>query len=112
MQIAEAIDEGLQFLAARQLPSGQFPVELTYYDSQTGATAVRQDPSIFASIHVAYSLDLIQHPSAQAMVSRTLTYFLDQMSGHGLWHYWNKAAVLRGLNLHKFIPADLDDMAG
>ena len=78
----------------------------------TRAREVRLDPSIFASIHIAYSLDLIPHPSAQAMVSRTLAYLLAEMTGHGLWHYWNKGANWGGLDLYKVIPADLDDMAG
>ena len=109
--IAGAIENGLQFLSDRQLPSGQFPVEITYFDQQTGTRAVRQDPAVFASAHIAYSLDFLPHASAREMVSRTFPFFLNEMTGHGVWHYWNKEANWPGLNLYKFIPADLDDTA-
>jgi len=111
MAIAQAIEDGLRFLASRQLPSGQFPVELTYYDREVRTRAVRQDPAVFATAHIAYSLDFLPHQSARELVSRTFPFFLHEMTGHGIWHYWNKAADWPGLNLYKFIPADLDDTA-
>jgi len=37
MTIAQAIEDGLRFLASRQLPSGQFLFELTYHDQEVRA---------------------------------------------------------------------------
>jgi hypothetical protein len=107
--LKNAIHKGLEFLVGRQLPTGQFPIEVTFHYKEDGPT--EQDQSIFATTHLVYSLGFLPQPDAQAMTLRALTYFQSEMSGHGLWRFWNKAAQWGAHNLFSFIPADLDDMA-
>ena len=105
--LSRALDRGVEFLASRQLPSGQFPVEATLHDRQIPTP----DQSLFATAHIVYSLDFVPGNPARRMIERGLTYFRAEMTGHGLWRYWNKEAVWGGRRITPFIPADLDDTA-
>jgi hypothetical protein len=100
----------LQFLAERQLPSGQFPVVVTFH-YQEGSPS-EQDEALFATTHIVHSLGFLPDPLARTMISRALAYFQAEMNGPGLWRHWNREAVRDGRRLYPFIPADLDDMAG
>jgi hypothetical protein len=105
----QAIDKGLEFLACRQLPTGQFPVEMTFpYNKEA---LPQQDQSIFSTSQIVYALGFLPYPTAEVMISRALSYFQSEMSGHGLWRFWNKTAKSGAQKLFSFIPADLDDMA-
>lgn len=104
-----AVQRGLAFLQARQLPSGQFPVEVTFH--YLDGAPVQADGAIFATTHIVDSLSHLPGVTAQAMTTRALDYFRAEMSGPGLWRYWNKEARWGDRRLHPFIPADLDDMA-
>lgn len=108
-RISDAIGAGLDFLAARQMPSGQFPVEVTSCFGDEPRT--RPDDALFATSHIVYSLGYLPQPSSCDMISRALSYFQSEMSGHGLWRYWNRDAKWHGRSLYSFIPADLDDIA-
>ena len=105
--VRSAVDRGIAFLAARQLPSGQFPVEATVHNSQVTTL----DHSLFATTHIVYSLDFVPGHLARRMIARGLKYFQAEMSGGGLWRYWNKDAEWGGRKITSFIPADLDDTA-
>jgi hypothetical protein len=104
---ADAVDRGIRFLASRQLASGQFPVEATLHEQQK----TMLDASVFATTHVVYSLYFVPGAEAERMLARGLEYFLAEMSGGGLWRYWNQNAVWDGRRIVGFIPADLDDTA-
>lgn len=108
-RLNEAIERGLGFLAAWQLPSGQFPIEVTFHYKE--GSPVEPDLSLFATTHIAYSLGFLPHPQAQEMIARALRYFQSEQTGQGLWRFWNKAARWGNIRLCPFIPADLDDMA-
>jgi hypothetical protein len=101
------MERGVEFLASRQLPSGQFPVEATIHNRQITTL----DQSLFATTHIVYSLDFVPGPLARGMIARGMEYFSAEMTGHGLWRYWNKDAVWGGRKITPFIPADLDDTA-
>jgi hypothetical protein len=102
-----AIAKGLDFLAGRQLPTGQFPIEVTFHYKEGAPT--EQDQSLFATAHIVYSLGFLPHPTVQPMIARALTYFQAEMSGHGLWRFWSRGARWDDRRLWPFIPADLDD---
>jgi len=104
-----AIDHGVSFLAARQLPSGQFPIQATSH-YKPGAPVV-DDASPFATSHIVYSLGFLASVDVQPMLDRALAYLRHEMSCAGLWRYWNRDAVWGGRRIHSFIPADLDDTA-
>jgi hypothetical protein len=97
----------VSFLASRQLPSGQFPVEATIHSRQV----TTPDQSLFATTHILYSLDLVPGHLARGMIARGLDYFRVEMTGRGLWRYWNRDAEWGGRKISAFIPADLDDTA-
>lgn len=108
-KMAVDLEKSLLYLADRQRPSGQFPVEITLHYLKD--SPVSQDDALFASSLIAYSLGFVDHPLARQMITRTLDYFETEMTGHGLWRYWNKNARRGNQRLFHFIPADLDDMA-
>lgn len=107
--VQDAIRRGLAFLAARQLPSGQFPVEATSH-WKPGSPVV-EDASPFATSHVAYSLGFLPLADVRPMLDRALAYLRREMTPSGLWRYWNRDAVWEGRRILSFIPADLDDTA-
>ncbi len=107
--VSSAVDRAVSFLASRQLPSGQFPVEATIHHSQQVSTKPDQSP--FATTHILYSLDFVAGEPARGMIARGLEYFRKEMTGPGLWRYWNRDAEWGGRKISAFIPADLDDTA-
>ncbi len=108
MQLDAAVQDGLQFLQSRQMPSGQFPVEMTTISN--GVTRVEPDDALFSTAHIIYSIGQIPDPVAIGITNLGLDYFQNEMTGHGLWRHWNKDSVRAGRRLAPFIPADLDDM--
>jgi hypothetical protein len=106
--VSSAADRGLSFLASRQLPSGQFPVEATI---QSRPVVTAADQSLFAKTQSLYSLDFVPGNLARGMIARGLDYFRAEMTGRGLWRYWNRDAQWGGRKISAFIPADLDDTA-
>ena len=105
--LGNALRAGVAFLLSRQLPSGQFPVEATIEEPPE----TLPDQSLFATTHIVYSLGFVPGEDSQAMIHQAMRYFLAEMSGQGLWRYWNKDAVWGGRRIYSFIPADLDDTA-
>lgn len=108
MQVDASLQNGLRFLQSRQMPSGQFPVEMTTISN--GVTRVEPDDALFSTAHIIYSIGQIPDPVATGITNRGLDYFQNEMTGHGLWRHWNKDSVRAGRRLAPFIPADLDDM--
>lgn len=104
-----SVARGLAFLASRQLPSGQFPIEATAH-YQPGAPVIPDD-SPFATTHIVYSLGHLPAAEAGPLIARAVASMRDEMSRFGLWRYWNRDAIWAGRRIHSFIPADLDDTA-
>jgi len=99
-----AIKRGVDFLAERQLPSGEFPVLMS--TDHTLETESVVDSSPFPTALIAYSIGFIDSPAIQKMIRRATEFFLREMEGPGLWRYWT-----RGHKYHSAIPPDLDDIA-
>lgn len=104
-----AIDRSLTFLSARQLSSGQFPIQFTAHYKPD--VPVIDDSSPFATSHIVYSLGFLPSSEVQPMLDRAMAYLLSEMTSVGLWRYWNRDAVWEGRRIFSFIPADLDDTA-
>ena len=107
-QLESAVQQGVSFLHARQLPSGQFPINATFYGQQQETP----DQSVFATTHIVYSLGFVPGDTAKTMIQQALGYFKAEMTGRGLWRHWNRDAEWCGRKIFDFIPADLDDTAG
>ncbi|MEO8619701.1 MAG: hypothetical protein ABI625_01475 [bacterium] len=102
--LAAAIERGTAFLAARQLPSGEF---VCYRSTDaTLKTARETDSSPFPTALIAYSLGFVGSSESRAMLARAMTFFVAEMEGPGMWRYWTRAHVNHGM-----IPVDLDDVA-
>lgn len=104
-----SLRSGLAFLEGRQLPTGQFPVQATSHYKP--GDPVIDDASPFATSHVISSLGFLPDAEVRPMLDRALAYLRREMTGPGLWRYWNRDAVWEGRPIHSFIPADLDDTA-
>jgi hypothetical protein len=104
-----AIDRGLDFLRASQLPSGAFPIECTMYyrrHPDTGNPVVVPDDTPFVTSHIAYSLSqsLSVGAADRDMLSRAVEFLRREQIGAGVWRYWSKSSPT-----HAFIPPDVDD---
>jgi len=104
-----SVCNGIEFLHARQLENGQFPIEMTTLSN--GVVSTEPDEALFATAHIVYSIGFCENAIATIMVKRSLNYFRNEMTGHGLWRHWNKSSMRGNRKLYPFIPADLDDMA-
>jgi hypothetical protein len=97
-----ALQRALTFLEQRQLPSGEFPVQISADRSMvTGCTP---DPSVFPTALIAHCL-CFAAPAAR-LRERALRFLAGQVDQHGLWRHWTaQHPHYRGL------PPDLDDTA-
>ena len=102
--ISASIARGLEFMRRNQLPSGEFKTYMSTDNSL--ATDCVVDSSPFPTALIAYSLGFARSAVADAMIERTLRFFIDEMEGAGLWRYWTKQH-----QYHSIIPPDLDDIA-
>jgi hypothetical protein len=66
------VTRGLLFLSDRQLPSGQFPVVVTFH-YQEGSPS-EQDEALFATTHIVHSLGFLPDPLARTMIARALGF--------------------------------------
>ncbi len=106
--VNDALNRGLQFLVDHQLPSGQFPIQVTPRKPDARAS---DDFSNFATAHVLYSLSFFPADEVRNMLEPALTFLKREMSDSGLWRFWTHDAVRNGRSRFNFIPADLDDTA-
>jgi hypothetical protein len=97
-----AAERGLAFLAAHQLPTGQFP---TYVGVDLHADPAF-DSSPFTTALVAHSISRSTAPESRRMLDRALDFLVAEMEPGGTWRYW--AADHGG---HELIPEDVDDIA-
>jgi hypothetical protein len=99
-----AIASGLEFLKRSQLPSGSFALYRSY-DPALEEGCV-DDPSPFGTALIAYCLTFLDCATARQIVERAAAFFLDEMTGPGLWRYWTSNHPY-----YRNIPPDLDDIA-
>lgn len=111
LKLEYAVDRGVAALSRRQLPTGQFPAEVTFHDREGSPS--QPDEALFPTAHIVYSLGFLPHAAAKEMISRAMDYFAVEMDGPGLWRHWNKSAQIAGrqAGVGRAIPADLDDIA-
>jgi hypothetical protein len=102
--VGEAIERGLEFLAQKQLPNGEFATYIS--TDHTLETNARFDSSPFVTALVAYSLALADTPVATRVIDRAITFLVAEMEPPGLWRYWTRQNPS-----HAIIPPDLDDTA-
>jgi hypothetical protein len=102
--IADAIGDGLAFLAAGQLASGEFP---TYRarDLRIASECVFCS-SPFATALIANSLGFSDAPTARAMLERALHFLRAAMEPRGVWRFWTADRERR-----ETTPPDADDTA-
>jgi hypothetical protein len=100
----EAVTKSLEFLAARQRPSGRFPIQVGL---RRAAGDTEDDPSLFATSLVAHALGYCDEPAAHTMLHRATRHLRDQMEAPGVWRHWTADHP----QFHA-LPADLDDTAG
>lgn len=101
---AAAAERGCEFLRARQLPSGEIPINVSADHERAGAWT--PDPTVFASSVVALNLVGVPGESA-ATIRHAAADFIDaQRTPPGLWRFWSAEHPLA-----KIIPFDADDTA-
>jgi hypothetical protein len=98
-----AVSGAVRFLADRQLPSGQLPIEVTWPGEPP---SVEPDSSPFATAFAVYSLSFSEDGVALKVISRALEFLRKQVEPPGVWRYWTREHAL-----HKAMPADVDDTA-
>jgi hypothetical protein len=101
--VASAVDRGLAFMAASQLPSGQFA---TYVGKDLRSEDRLFESSPFTTALVVHSLSGSSDPRAREMIARALDFLSAEMEPGGLWRYW--ASDHGGRDV---IPPDVDDTA-
>jgi hypothetical protein len=107
--VAGAIDHALDFLKKSQLPSGQFPGQLTVRPdtgADVGAPGTHADISPFCTSYIATVLLTLNDHRATEMAKFALDFLEREKVRGGTWRYWCKGTVL-----HEQIPPDVDDTA-
>jgi hypothetical protein len=94
-----SIRRAIEFLARRQLPHGEFQVNVSL-DPDLGESA--PDSSPFVTALVLYAIGFVNHPLVIALRERALNFLVEEMEGPGLWRYWSSRSPKR-------IDPDLDD---
>lgn len=100
--IRRAIERGVEFLEAAQLPSGEIPIEIARTPDMSGNCA--REPVVFSTALAARILSIT--PSAGRVRSRALDFLQGEMSPDGLWRHPS-----REFSKNLDLPLDLDDTA-
>ena len=105
MSTGTETERALAFLAARQLPSGQFGVLMGRDLSDPGADAW-PDSTPFPTALIVHSLSFSDSGMAAEMIRRAVSFLRGEMEPGGVWRYWTATH-----ERHLTIPPDLDDTA-
>lgn len=95
-----AIAEGLDFLGARQLPSGTF--EILCSPHPLLEENCKPDYSTFQTAQIAYCLDFTKSEKAGEIVSKAISFLLSEMQKGGVWRYTCSPNP-------DYLPPDVDD---
>ncbi|MCB1064146.1 MAG: cytochrome P450 [Verrucomicrobiae bacterium] len=98
--LSSAVSRGLRYLAANQLPDGEFP---TLLSSEPSMEEGAWDSSPFVTALVASSLEA-SLPESRSLLDRALSFLETQMEPGGVWRYYTKKQFK-----HDRVPPDLDD---
>ncbi|HEX8207915.1 MAG TPA: hypothetical protein VF587_17760, partial [Solirubrobacteraceae bacterium] len=102
--VATAVDRGVAFLAARQLPSGGF--SLRYGADLASDDTVADDHALFGTALVAWSLGFCEDEAARPVLGRAVEHLRRHMEPGGVWRHWTP-----GSEQHAMVAADADDTA-
>jgi hypothetical protein len=98
--IRHAIEKGVAYLEAAQLPSGEIPIEISPIPEMSGDCV--REPVVFPAALAARALSIT--PSAERVRSRALDFLRREMDPDGLWRH--PSSDKPG---HYYTPPDLDD---
>ncbi|HST31079.1 MAG TPA: prenyltransferase/squalene oxidase repeat-containing protein [Chthoniobacterales bacterium] len=100
VQSAFAIQNGLDFVASSQTPTGGFITDCWHVDAPEQKTPV---DAVFTASQVLYSLSFCQDSaSARGTEERAAKYLATQQEPPGVWHYYGTGTPLK-------ISPDVDD---
>jgi len=104
LNLEQAIERGLQYLAEEQLATGEFK-------SYRSTDPLMKEDCVFDSSPFPTALIVFSLSFSNSIVARKMTvlatkFLLSEMEKHGIWRYWSAAHPY-----HKSIPPDLDDIA-
>jgi hypothetical protein len=102
LAIRRAIEKGVAFLEAAQLPSGEIPIDMSPTPEMTGN--LLPDSAVFPAAIAARVLSIT--PSAERVRSRALDFLLREMDTDGLWCYPSSDSPT-----YDHVPLDTDDTA-
>jgi hypothetical protein len=98
--IGPAIQRGVEFLWARQMPNGEMPTYVS--TSRMMGPQSSPDSTLTSTIAVLYSLRHLAHAEARKIVAKGREFLIGEMEAPGLWRYWTARTRLD-------IDLDLDD---
>ena len=100
IQCAFAIQNGLDFVASSQTPTGGFITDCWHVDAPDQKTPV---DAVFTASQVLYSLSFCRDStSARGTEQRAAKYLATQQEAPGVWHYYGTAMSMK-------ISPDVDD---
>ncbi len=102
IKIERSLSNGLEFLYQSQLPHGEFRTYASPHKMMVRDCVY--DSSPFVTALVLYCISFLKDQRVKEMTEKALHFFLMEMKGQGVWHYWTSSSGRR-------IPPDLDDIA-
>ena len=102
--VSAAVDRGVAYLAARQLPDGGF--RCTFVNPAAPDEHTPDDASVFPAALVALALADLPGDVAAGIVERAARFLRATMEPPGAWRYWTPAHPWWGP-----MPTDADDTA-
>jgi hypothetical protein len=103
-QIEPAVQSGLSFLAAQQLPAGNFGEQSNPASQPWGSS--ENVPTVFGATIMLNCLAALDNQAAADISRKLASYLLQQRSTDGSYNYWPVASALRRSQPY---PNDLDD---
>ena len=100
--LEQAIAQGIDFLSARQLPSGTF--EIFCSPHMLLKENCKPDYSTFQTAQTAYCISYIKSAPAQQVIDKAIRFLLSEMQEDGVWRYSCSPNP-------DYLPPDVDDTA-
>ena len=101
-ELEQAIAQGIDFLYARQLPSGTFRIFCSPHPLLE--ENCEEDYSTFQTAQISYCLDFAKSEKVEKMVTKAIRFLLDEMQDGGVWRYSCSPNP-------DYLPPDVDDTA-
>ncbi|MBZ5525573.1 MAG: hypothetical protein LAP21_25400 [Acidobacteriia bacterium] len=99
--LEQAIAQGIDFLYARQLPSGAFRMFRSPHPLLEENCEPDQSP--FPAALISYCLSFTQSEKVEEILRRAIRFLAGEMEDGGVWRYWSRTLG--------YVPPDLDDTA-